>query len=160
MSLVKSKEIKSVADSFQLIADLALERCPGYEGIIASYISNVAFSVELYIKCMDATEVEKVVCEIGTAQLTKVFAASALRGHSLGKLFEGLSLSVKNLLESEFRDSKWNLNLHSLSDELNELSDLFIKYRYVFEHKEVYIEHAERIYAISNYFKDVFEKHM
>ncbi|WP_104040603.1 hypothetical protein [Vibrio hyugaensis] len=78
-----NKEVLNTALGYLLVAELAEEKAVEVNDFRFAYNSNLAFSIELFIKSIVASSEERLVFAVGGAQITRQFAKSNIRGISL-----------------------------------------------------------------------------
>lgn len=152
--MIGNKEILGVAVSFHKVADAALEKHIEYGEILPAYIANAAFAAELYLKSLAAAESsERVIFEVGSAKIREKFVNKSIYGHLLSTIFNQLPARIKHELENGYCESRWNLNLTSLSEELESWSlnkneskkSVFELSRYSYEGNFISVDYAERL---------------
>ncbi len=159
--LIGNKEVLDVAIAFHRVADAAIEKHIEYGEILPAYIANASFAAELYLKCLAAETTEKVLFEIGFAKIRQKTSKS-VRGHSLIKIFNELPDAVKNELETKYAESKWNLYLTSITEELESWSQqikgkeksTFELSRYSYEESLISADDAERLRSLLLFFSE------
>ena len=75
------------ACEFFTIAELAQRIAIETYDFTAAFNANLAFSIELFLKSLSATPIEKVTLQVGSATLKTRFAKSAIKGHYLDEIF-------------------------------------------------------------------------
>lgn len=128
-----NKEIFKSAQSFLKMAEIAKKSAIEVCDFRIAFNSNLAFSIELFIKSMDATSEEKVIFEIGTAKITRPFAQSNIKGHKLSSLFEKLPIATQKELDSLFEGHSFNVACQPLKLVLIDIEDSFVLNRYSYE---------------------------
>ncbi|MHA2937358.1 hypothetical protein ACXJY6_03570 [Vibrio sp. RC27] len=121
-----------------------------------AYNANLAFSIELFLKSIDAISEDRLVLEVGDAQIFKSFTKSNLKGHRLSQLFSKLGDTTQSLLDRAFESSKWNLGIQSLLEVLELLDNAFIDNRYSYENAAIHLGNdPELLLATAQFFNEV-----
>ncbi|HDY7479520.1 TPA: hypothetical protein ACGUPP_004373 [Vibrio vulnificus] len=128
-----NKEVLNTALGYLLVAELAEEKAVEVNGFRFAYNSNLAFSIELFIKSIVASSEERLVFSVGEAQITRQFAKSNIKGHKLGALFDKLPEDCKTKLGLLFEKHVCNVSCMPLSSVLNDIENAFVDNRYIFE---------------------------
>lgn len=126
-------EIFEIASGHLRIAECAEEKSIELDEFYFAYKTNLAFSIELFLKSLDATSTERLILEVGDARITRMFAESHLRDHDLKKLFNRLDRITKADLQAAFKSHECNVFCQELDDVLNSISGAFIENRYAYE---------------------------
>ncbi|MCW8193719.1 hypothetical protein F6455_02835 [Proteobacteria bacterium 005FR1] len=126
-------EIFKIASGHLKIAECAEKQSIEIDEFYHAYKANLAFSIELFLKSLDATSTERLILKVGDARITRLFAESNLREHDLKKLFDGLENGIKSQLQTKFRDHECNISGQEMDDVLSSISGAFIKDRYAYE---------------------------
>ncbi|OCQ02079.1 hypothetical protein AKH15_07085 [Vibrio parahaemolyticus] len=123
----------NTALGYLLIAELAEEKAVEVNNFRFAYNSNLAFSIELFIKSIVATSEERRVFAVGGAQITRQLAKSNIKEHKLGALFDKLPEDCKTKLGLLFEKHVCNVSCMPLSSVLNDIENAFVDNRYIFE---------------------------
>lgn len=153
-----NNEIYKRACEFFTIAELAQRIAIETYDFTAAFNANLAFSIELFLKSLSATPIEKVTLQVGSATLKTRFAKSAIKGHYLDEIFSKLPNEITTVLSDKFVNHNYNVSGKELDVVLGDLSDRFITSRYAFE---VYngsssIE-SETLFYLSKFFKETLQ---
>jgi hypothetical protein len=148
-------EIYNVASSFLNIAELAKDKAIEIDSFLAAFNTNLAFSIELYIKSLNAQSIKKLDLEVGDAKLYSISAQSDIKGHLLNKLFKCLPGKIQNELESRFEKHQYNVSCLPLIEVLENINDRFVTARYAYEQKNtVSINDSDVLLFLSRFFRD------
>ncbi|NGN97924.1 hypothetical protein G5S52_09730 [Grimontia sp. S25] len=128
-----NREVYRTALGYLKLAELAEEMAVEVNSFRFAYNSNLAFSIELFIKSIMSLSEDRIVFEIGSAQITKKFASSSLRGHGLGSLFKQLPKDRQYELSTLFFNHQCNVACESLELILSGIESSFVDNRYVYE---------------------------
>ncbi|PKG73115.1 hypothetical protein CXF86_19330 [Shewanella sp. GutCb] len=128
-----NSEIYNVASSFLNIAELAKDKAIEIDVFLAAFNANLAFSIELYIKSLDAKSFEKLDLEVGSAKFYSSYAQSNIKGHLLNKCFNTLPGKIQNELSKRFKNHQYNVTCSPLIKVLENVNDHFVTARYAFE---------------------------
>lgn len=110
------------------------------KNISAPYYICLAFSIELFIKCLDTTT------EYKSASNVKLFVHARSRQHSLSELFSQLPEGIKSDCEKKYAEK----HAKSLVKDIEHISGVFVKYRYMYEglndHNipDIFLMHGQR----------------
>jgi hypothetical protein len=123
----------------------------------APYFVNLGLSIELFIKALDVTTDSEIQNKIpySVASTKKVHAR--VRGHSLFDMFKQLPESLRQSASVNY-EQNYGLNLES---DLDELGEVFVVWRYPFEHQSlsISIDAIERLSAFFQAFAEHLMKH-
>ncbi len=103
-----------------------------------AYNANLAFSIELFLKSISAKSEEKVVIQIGNAEISKIFTKSTFHGHKLTQLFSQLDAQSAEYLCETYKFHKQKLWFYTLTEVLELLDNAFIDSRYSYEKAAIY----------------------
>lgn len=155
-SLVKCNlEIYQSALEFLNIAESAESHAIEISGFCFAYKANLAFSIELFLKCIEAISTEKIVLEVGDAKITRLFSESSIRGHNLNEIFDKLAQDKKHILNKNFENHRCNIAHNTLEDTLTGISDAFTKNRYAFESGKFTSSDSDILLWTARFFKEV-----
>lgn len=91
--------------------------------ITAPYYICLSFSIELFIKCLHTTT------EYKSASNVKLSVHPRSGQHSLSDLLSQLPEDIKSDCEKEYSEK----HTRSLAEDIEHISDVFVKYRYQYE---------------------------
>ena len=149
---IPNREIMGKAISFHDAAEILWSN----EKIESSpFISCASFSVELYIKCLNA----RTFCDVadynedeyGINHYKNMHAKSDCRGHGLLGLFDSLSEELKNDLRNFYHSSEYPDDYESLDLILGHVNNSFVDFRYSYE-KNVGSLNMTALYKLCNIF--------
>jgi len=118
----------SFATASNYLFEKDLSRSPRNGASVVPFVVNAAFSIELYLKALSLKH------------------GSALRGHELVKLYEGLPINAKAEIQEMAQRCAIGIDAsraNSFIEYLHELNNTFVEWRYSFEKQRagaVYIE--------------------
>ncbi|EGR4195835.1 hypothetical protein VCSRO76_3482 [Vibrio cholerae] len=95
----------------------------------AAYIVNLSFSIELYIKSLDVSQLMVFTENDLFADSIEKIVNVRVSGHSLLSMFSKLPREIRAEMESEY-DKQFGFNLVS---DLESIKNAFVEYRYIFE---------------------------
>lgn len=152
--MVVNEDIYRVACSFHSIAVLAEQHAIEIYSFEDAYDANLAFSIELFLKSLSAASEERVILEVGKAQIKKSFAKSAIKGHCLSIIFSKLSEDIRIKLSDDFNNSRCNVTGLPLDETLELVSSVFVDRRYSFENRSGGPMDSEILLFLSRFFKE------
>jgi hypothetical protein len=150
-------EVFKIALGHLKIAEYAEEKSIETDEFYFAYKANLSFSIELFLKCLDATSTERFVLKVGDARIMRLFAESNLRDHDLKKLFDKLEDSIKTQLQTMFRDHECNVSGQGLDDVLSSISRAFVEDRYAYENGGITQSDPEILLWTSRFFYRVLK---
>lgn len=118
----------SFATTSKYLLENDLSRTPRNGASVVPFVVNSAFSIELYLKALSLKH------------------GSALHGHELVKIYEGLPVNAKaEIEEMALRCAVDNDagRAHNFVEFLRELNNAFVDWRYAFEKERLGIVHIE-----------------
>ncbi len=108
------------------------------------FIMCAAFSIELYLKSLDAATLYNIdeveISEENVPTFRTLYSKSNLHGHKLIELFKKLPLNTQTKLRSAYDESPPASNYTSLDEALDAANSNFVDSRYSFEGNSVAIE--------------------
>ncbi|ABS09373.1 hypothetical protein [Shewanella baltica] len=121
-----------------------------------AYNANLAFSIELFLKSMNAKSQSKVILEVGSSSLSNDFTNCLIKGHNLSQLFEKLNFKIQEELSVSFTGHRCNVSCRALKNVLVELDLAFIENRYSFEKAGLYVGHnPELLLWTARFFEEI-----
>ncbi|WP_297190472.1 hypothetical protein [uncultured Porticoccus sp.] len=139
------------------IAEIAESKAVERDTFYHAYKANLAFSIELFLKCIEATSTERTILRVGDAQITRLFSGSNIRGHELDKIFGKLEQDRRKILSEKFESHPCNVTCSTLENILAELSDAFVKDRYAFEIGGITSSDPDTLLWTARFFKDALK---
>ncbi|UTW04619.1 hypothetical protein KDX31_06335 [Amphritea atlantica] len=119
----------------------------------APYYVNLAFAIELFIKCLDVTTKTVFESEAPFQMISheqKIHAR--VRGHSLKGMFESLPEETRNSIAQAYVTTAGS----NILDDLEQIKDVFVDWRYHFEQVEISIP-IDVLEKISGFLKDYID---
>jgi len=120
----------------------------------APYFVNLGLSIELFIKALDVTTDSKIQTEIPYSVESKRKIHARVRGNSLGEMFKTLPEGLRHSASVNY-EHNYGIDLES---DLDELGEVFVVWRYPFEHQSLSIS-IETIERVSEFFQ-AFVEHL
>tara|TARA_R110001583_G_scaffold180944_1_gene338114 strand:- start:468 stop:977 length:510 start_codon:yes stop_codon:yes gene_type:complete len=148
-SSIPNREIMGKAISFHDAANILWSK----DKLDSPFISCASFSIELYIKCLNARTFCDVIDynkdEYGVEHYKNMHAKSNCRGHGLLGLFDNLSEELKSDLRNFYQSSEYPNEYESLDSILEHVNNSFVDFRYSFE-KNISSLNITALYKLCN----------
>ncbi len=150
--------VLKTALEFFLLAKSAEEQLIEIDKISSAYSASMAFSVELFLKSINAETKYIPVLEVGSAIMYAPLSEAIKGGHSYIPLWKKLTDDQRIYLNSSYKKSKyWYSASSTLEDELNALDGMFVECRYSYEKSFIDISLCERISFLAHFFSEHLE---
>lgn len=154
-----NKEIYDLACQFYLIANYVNKQKIESDNFHCAYNMNVAFSIELFLKSIEASSSSETIWKFGATEVMATHAESQRKGHDLQKLFQSLSSETKDELSKCFAKHEAKVENTNLHDLLGILNDSFISSRYSYEKgSKSPKSFCEPLRILSLFFKDTLQQ--
>ncbi|EOU2464889.1 hypothetical protein ACNTOD_003888 [Vibrio navarrensis] len=143
-----SADIYRAAESYKKIADYCLNESVQ---AVFPFLSNSAFSMELFLKSMLAYDYYAP--SLGGTTLVKVDVDKGDKTHSLVDLFSKLDGPKQKVLKSYYQSSGMQKKYGKLGGNLKEMSHLFELSRYGYSQEELPWSNLSQIADFTNFFQ-------
>ena len=118
---------------FYLLAKSAEEHLIVLDEVVSSYATSMAFSIEMFLKSLNATTEYVEALEIGSVKVFRPVSKGPT-GHDFEILWKKVNQSKKEILRSQYEDFRWkNMHANSLDENIKDLSNSFTESRYYYE---------------------------
>ncbi|EOV6250543.1 TPA: hypothetical protein ACMDUP_004537, partial [Vibrio parahaemolyticus] len=146
------------ATEFLSLCELAEKQSVEISSFHYAYNANLAFSIELYLKSINASSRTKLTCEVGDAKLYKDFSEVYIKKHELYVVFTKLQTQVQYQLCKAFSKHQCNISCRSLKEVLKVLDNVFVDSRYSFENGGNFLGNdPELLLWTARFFKEILK---
>jgi hypothetical protein len=126
---IPNRHVWLLADAYLESAKVLYENKSQSGKLIPVIISNVCFSIELYLKALNSNIINEYISENGKTIQNKEYVEVLKYGHALDRLFESLPEIYKEILKEQYLEEFEN----NIEDIFKKYSGLYVKVRYLFE---------------------------